>query len=97
MKCGVLQGSILYPLLFIIYMNDICNMPNSQFTIMCADDTVVLHLYYNNYIVLLSGKGLSDLICLLNNKALEFISTWLKQTFDLLFHRARLKVILFQM
>ena len=36
------QGSILGPLLFIIYMNDICNVSELLYTIMYADDTSVI-------------------------------------------------------
>ena len=38
-KCGVLQGSILGQILFIIYMNDIMNVSNILYTILYADDT----------------------------------------------------------
>ena len=88
-KYVVPHGSILGPLLFIIYVNDISNISNLLFNIMYADDTSVL----------LSRKKLNDLICLLN-KELYLLSIWLnsnklslntQKTFYLLFHRARIK------
>ena len=39
--CGVLHGSILGPLLFILFTNDIVNADKSSNIIMYADDTVV--------------------------------------------------------
>ena len=55
-KHGVSQGSILGPLLFIIYMNDISNVSNFLFTILYADDTCVA----------LDGKSLENLVTLMN-------------------------------
>ena len=88
-KCGVPQGSILGPLLFILYMNDICSVSKLLFTLLYADDTCVL----------LSGKDLDDLIAVLNVELIS-LSVWLKsnklslntqKTFFMVFHRARLK------
>ena len=63
-KCGVPQGSILGPLLFICSMNDIGNISDFLYTILYADDTSVL----------LNGNNYSNVIELLNSE----LSTWLK-------------------
>ena len=44
-KCGVTQGSILVPLLFIVYINDIINCSKAAILIMFADDT---NLFFNH-------------------------------------------------
>ena len=88
-KCGVPQGSILGLLLFILSVNDICNVSPLLFKILFADDTFVL----------LSGMNLNTLIDHMNTELIS-LNNWFKanklslntkKSFFMIFHRSRIK------
>ena len=65
--CGVPQGSVLGPLLFIIYTNDLPNCLTHSKNILFADDTTVY----------LNSQNIPDMYIKLNND-LESLSEWLR-------------------
>ena len=64
--CGVPQGSILGPLLFLLYINDLASVVPVAFALLFADDT---NLFYR-------GKYITELVDTVNRE-LGYISKWL--------------------
>ena len=65
--CGVPQGSILGPLLFLLYINDLPNISSILRFVLFADDTNIF----------CSGKDL-DITCQLINDELKMLTEWFK-------------------
>ena len=84
MTCGVPQGSVLGPILFLIYINDICNVSDVVKCVLFADDTNIF----------CSERNLTDLQLTLNRE-LGKLFVWFSVN-KLSLHLSKTNYILFR-
>ena len=83
LTCGVPQGSILGPLLFLIYINDLASVSPSAATILFADDTNAIY----------RDKSYSNLQNIINQD-LKLLSRWFREN-KLFLNTSKTKFIIF--
>ena len=81
--CGVPHGSILGPLLIVIYMNDICNVSNILKFVLFADDTTIF--FSEKYMAKLYSETNRELNKLFTWLSVNKLSINIKKTYYIVF------------